>query len=71
MTKSQTAVLLIFILIFLVAGAMYATRYVGQQWVGVKPLLADAPQYLHYIGALVIWILVGVAIYYLRRMVKR
>jgi uncharacterized membrane protein len=70
MTRAQLAVLLIFVLIFIVAGAMYATRYVGKEWVGVKPLLADAPQYVHYVGAVIIWILVGIAIYYLRRMVK-
>jgi uncharacterized protein involved in cysteine biosynthesis len=70
MTKSQWVIILIFLLIFIAAGILYATRYVGQEWVGVKPLLSDAPQYLHYIGAIIIWILVGVAVYYLRRMVK-
>lgn len=71
MTRSEWAIVIIFILIFIVAGFMYATRYVGKEWVGVKPFLSEAPQYIHYIGAIIIWILVGIAIYYLRRMVKK
>lgn len=59
---------LVFLLIFIAAGILYATRYVGVGWVGVSPILAEHPLLgiLSPILGIVLLIVLAVAVYLLR-----
>jgi uncharacterized membrane protein YhaH (DUF805 family) len=67
--RATLASVLVLVAVIVVAAAMYVTRGVGEGFEGVPRLLAGHPLYdiLNPILALVLFVLLGLSVYYVRR----